>query len=169
MSTPSMPMPMICATASYLRSMAKSSRPVSARRDPERGWVLLVPPGAFRLRYCCSSASMVVGRPSMTMVPRCGRPSAPMGRLTRLLYLEPRFRSRVSLPIGADGQAHPTSEPGLQILLEKIRRFHDVHVAVDEPEPIFHHALLESQCAAAFTPMTAGCPMRRILLAAGMV
>src|SRR6266404_4671322 len=96
MSTPSIPMPMICATASYLRSMAKSRRPVSASRDPERGWVLLVPPGLRRLRYCCSSASMVVGRPSMTMVPRCGRPLAPMGRLTRLLNRGSRYFSNRS-------------------------------------------------------------------------
>src|SRR6266436_1245060 len=76
--------------------MAKSRRPVSASRDPDRGWVLWVPPGLRRLRYCCSSASMVVGRPSMTMVPRCGRPSAPMGRLTRLLNRGSRYFSNRS-------------------------------------------------------------------------
>src|SRR5260370_3870206 len=46
-------------------------------------------------------------------------------------------------PVGADGQAHPAPEPGLQVFLEKIRRFHDVHVAVDEPEPILHDPSLE--------------------------
>ena len=71
-------------------------------------------------------------------------------------------------PVGADGQAHPAPELGLQILLEKIRRFHDVHVAVDEPEPIFHDASLEWLCAA-LTPMTATCPMPAILLAGRVV
>src|SRR5262249_56903948 len=42
-----------CASALYLRSIAKSSRPVSARREPDKGWVLCVAPGAsqsFALR-----------------------------------------------------------------------------------------------------------------------
>src|SRR5215813_3769739 len=96
MSTPSMAMPMIWATGSYLRSIAKSRRPVSARREPESGWVLFVAPGLPRLRYCCNSASIVVGNPSMTMVPRLGRPSAPMGRSTRLRNRGSRYFSKRS-------------------------------------------------------------------------
>src|SRR5215813_11577780 len=76
--------------------MAKSRRPVSARREPESGCVLFVGPGLPRLRYCCSSASMVVGNPSMTMVPRLGRPSAPMGSCTRLRNLGSRYLSNRS-------------------------------------------------------------------------
>src|SRR5262249_39114642 len=45
-------------------------------------------------------------------------------------------------PIGADGQLHSTPEPRIEVLLEQIRWLHDVHVAVDEPEPIFHDPLL---------------------------
>src|SRR5215470_11328546 len=44
--------------------------------------------------------------------------------------------------VAGDGQEHPAPEPWIEVLLEKIRRLHDVHVAVDEPEPIFHDALL---------------------------
>src|SRR5438876_5920448 len=73
-------MPMSCASGSYLRWMAKSRRPVIL--EPDSGCVLLAVSAValLFLRYCCSSASIVVGRPSMTMVPRTGRPSAPMGR-----------------------------------------------------------------------------------------
>src|SRR5262249_15230057 len=76
--------------------MAKSRRPVSARREPESGCVLFVAPGLPRLRYCCSSASMVVGKPSMTMVPRLGRPSGPMGSCTRLRNRGSRYLSNRS-------------------------------------------------------------------------
>src|SRR5205809_976469 len=73
------------ASGSYLRWMAKSRRPMIL--EPDSGCVLLAVSAValLFLRYCCSSASIVVGRPSMTMVPRTGRPSAPMGRTTRSL------------------------------------------------------------------------------------
>src|SRR2546428_55935 len=58
MSTPSIAMPITCASALYLRSIAKSSRPVSARRDPDKGCELCVTPGRLRFRYCCNSASI---------------------------------------------------------------------------------------------------------------
>src|SRR5215510_6965389 len=37
---------------------------------------------------------------------------------------------------------HPAPEPRIEIFLAQIRRLHDVHVAVDEPEPVFHDILL---------------------------
>ena len=68
-----------------MRLMAKSSRLEFWSRDPESGWVLCAadPAELLRFRYCCMSASIVVARPSITIVPRFGRPFAPMGRLTR--------------------------------------------------------------------------------------
>src|SRR5262245_57978328 len=78
--------------------MAKSRRLVDCSREPESGWVLcaLAPPARPRLRYCCSSASIVVGRPSMTIVPRLGRPSAPAGSTTRSRNFGSRYRSKRS-------------------------------------------------------------------------
>ncbi len=82
----------------------------------------LAAPPRLRLRYCCSSASIVVGSPSMTIVPRLGRPSAPIG------------------------QDHPVAELRIQVPLEEIGRLHDVHVGVDEAEVVFHGSgLLFSQ------------------------
>src|SRR5918994_6214854 len=78
--------------------MAKSSRPASAILDPERGCVLSEPwaPERLRLRYCCSSLSIDVGRPSMTIMPRRGRPSALVGRMTRSLNFGLRYVSKRS-------------------------------------------------------------------------
>ena len=44
--------------------------------------------------------------------------------------------------VGVDGKLHPAPEPRIEVPLEQIWRLHDVHVAVDEPEPVFHDALL---------------------------
>src|SRR5437867_2257729 len=96
MSTPSISIPISCASGSYLRWIAKSRRPVI--REPDSGWVLWLvsTPALPFFRYCCSSASIVVGRPSTTIVPRTGRPSAPMGRITRCLNAGSRYRSNRS-------------------------------------------------------------------------
>src|SRR5215467_3204308 len=37
---------------------------------------------------------------------------------------------------------HPAPEPRIEVPLEQIWRLHDVHVTVDEPEPILHDTLL---------------------------
>ena len=68
----------------------------------------------LRLRYCCRSASEV-GCPSMRIgAAAFGRPSAPIGRMTRSL----EFR--------------------IEVPLEEIGRLHDVHVGIDEAEIVFH-------------------------------
>ena len=64
MSTPSITMPMTWASALYLRWIAKSRRPVSARREPESGWLVSVRPVLSRFRYCWRSESEI-GTPSM--------------------------------------------------------------------------------------------------------
>src|SRR6266545_554226 len=98
MSTPSISMPITWATGSYSRSTAKSSRPVSKSRDPDKGCVLCGPLFRTRFRYCWRSTSEV-GMPSMTVrpaAPRVGRPSAPTGTLTRSLNCGSRYRSKRS-------------------------------------------------------------------------
>ena len=64
MSTPSITMPITWASPLYLRWMAKSRRPVSARREPDSGWLLLLTPAFVRFRYCWMSESEI-GTPSM--------------------------------------------------------------------------------------------------------
>jgi len=62
-----------------------------------------------------------VGKPSMTVrpaAPRIGRPS-----------------------VGADRHADAMLEGRIQIPIEEVRRFHDVHVGVDETEPVLHLTL----------------------------
>src|SRR5438445_399994 len=78
--------------------MAKSSRPVSNSREPERGWVVCEPAGRTRLRYCCRSMSDV-GSPSMMVrpaTPRLGRPSAPGDTLAAREFAEPIAGREVS-------------------------------------------------------------------------
>ena len=118
MSTPSISMPITCATASYSRSMAKSSRPVSASREPDRGCVL-------------------VGRA------RAG----PLPVLLQLGVLGGRQAvdddgAAAGAPVLADREDDAVLESRIQVALEQVGRFHDVHVAVHESQSILHRALL---------------------------
>jgi hypothetical protein len=41
---------------------------------------------------------------------------------------------------------HPVLEGGVQIIIEQVDRFHDVHVAIDKPMTLFHDVLLSDIC-----------------------
>ena len=75
MSTPSISMPITCAIGVVV-ALDGEVEPARCRPAASRtaAAVLCVVPGRERLRYCCISASCVVGRPSMTMVPRARAP-----------------------------------------------------------------------------------------------
>ena len=42
------------------------------------------------------------------------------------------------LAVGSDGTRHPVAKRGIQVAIEQIGGFHDVHVTVDESQSIFH-------------------------------
>ncbi len=44
--------------------------------------------------------------------------------------------------VGAERQADAAPEGRIEIRREEVRRLHDVHVAIDEPEPVLHDVLL---------------------------
>ena len=54
---------------------------------------------------------------------------------------EPR-RAAIGAAVGADRHADAVLEPRVQIAVEQVRGFHDVHVGVDEPNPVLHGSLL---------------------------
>src|SRR6266403_1961821 len=72
--------------------MAKSNRPASAILEPERGCVLSerFVLERLRFRYCCKSVSIDAVTPSMTSMPRRGRPSAPTARSCKVPLLHAR-------------------------------------------------------------------------------
>src|SRR5207245_1712593 len=67
-------------------------------------------------------------------------------------------RAALGATVGADRDADPVLELRIQIAVEEIRRLHDVHVAVHEPEPVLHGTLLFIS-----SPRTAGPQPRDVL------
>jgi hypothetical protein len=57
------------------------------------------------------------------------------------VYEDRAGRAAIGAAVRADSDADAILEFGVEIPLEEIRRFHDVHIGIDKAQTIFHRNL----------------------------